>query len=205
MRTVTFSQPDVIRTMETNFVSTWFNQAPEQYPILSHTAAIAAGVREKVACDCLSAQGVRKEAARGAALPKATLPPGAGGTNVKIFFCAPDGRILNYLQGHWTPREFTDHAAFSLELLRVYERGGNENDLRQDITDMHRQCEQGHVREAQRLQQELRGGGLTPGQVARAQEEINAQNIRAQCHRIAVQRLFRDPKPYMNSEQRVIH
>jgi hypothetical protein len=204
MRTVTFSQTDVIRAIETNFVPTWFNQAPGQYPVLTHGAAIAAGVREKVACDCLSAQGVRKEAARGAALPKATLPPGAGGTNVKIFFCTPDGRILNYLQGHWTPKEFTDHAAFSLELMKIYERGGSDSNLRDDITDMHRQCEQVHVREVERLQNLLRIARLTPERVAQTQQEINAQNIRAQCHRIAVQRLLQDPKPYMNNEQRVL-
>lgn len=195
MRAVTFAQKDVIEFVDANFVATWYNQDPRTYPPTSPGA-----VNSNIACNCLAPQGIARGAEARQALVKANnLPPGTGATNVKIFFCTHDGKILNYLQGHWTPKEFVQHARFALSLLKIYEENSGSN-VQGDLIKFHRECEQGHREAAAKAQRELQGSPNRQPLV----EELNAQTIRAQCHVLSVQRLLQDPKPYMREDVRIL-
>lgn len=192
MRAVTFADDDTIAFMKKNFVSTWYNQQPRVYPPTSPNA-----VNAHILCDCLVAHGIAKGAIAARALPKATLPPGTGAGNVKIFFCTPEGETLNYLQGHWTPTEFRQHAQFALALLKIHDAGGPGT--RENMVKLHHECEQGHREAARKAQEELRNSPRNQ----RLIEEINAQNIRANCHELSVQRLLQDPRPFMREDNAV--
>jgi hypothetical protein len=193
MRAVTFAKDDVVDYMRKNFVSTWYNQAPQTYPPTSRFA-----VNHAIACNCLAEQGVAKGASAKRVLPNVNLPPGTGAGNVKIFFCTPDGEIINYLQGHWTPKEFVEHAEFARSLMEIYSAGGAG--VRQEMIRLHHLCAQGHQTAAEKAQRELQ---QSPGD-RRLTEEINAQRIRSQCHELTVQRLLQDPSRYMHEDLAVL-
>lgn len=195
MRAVTFAQTEVIDYLSRNFVSTWFNQQPRVYPPTSPGA-----VNDHIACGCLAVHGLVKGQPAREALrrPDLNLPPGTGAGNVKIFFCTPEAGILNYLQGHWTPKEFTQHADFALALLKLNDAGGT--DARVEMTRLHRECRQVHLDAARQAQQQLQ----TRRGDRRLQEEVNAQNIRAQCHDLSLARLLHDPRSFMQEDVRIL-
>ena len=82
LRTVTFSDPEVRRALDTQFVVTWFNQARDLFP---GEPAAAADHQPQVSEHYLS-----------------TFPDGAGGSNVRLFFCTPDARVAQ--PGELLPR-----------------------------------------------------------------------------------------------------
>ena len=97
MRTVTFSRPDVQALLDDRFVSTWFNQAPNVFPVGSSES-------------------------QKSSYPKSyytNFPDGAGGANVKLFFCTPDGKIVHFAQGYLKPETLRVEAEFALQLLKL--------------------------------------------------------------------------------------
>ncbi len=193
MRAVTFAQTEVVDYLHRNFISTWYNQQPRVYPPTSPAA-----VNDHIACGCLASHGIAKGARQEALRrPDLNLPPGTGAGNVKIFFCTADAAIVNYLQGHWTPKEFVQHADFALALLKLH--GSSPSD-REAMTKLHRECKQVHVEASRKAQQELQA---SPAQ-RKLVEEVNAQNIRAQCHDLSIQRLLQDPQSHMREDLRIL-
>ena len=97
LRTVTFSDPEVRRALDTQFVVTWFNQARDLFP---GEPAAAADHQPQVSEHYLS-----------------TFPDGAGGSNVRLFFCTPDARVVHSIEGFYRPATLLQEVAFARELL----------------------------------------------------------------------------------------
>ena len=45
-----------------------------------------------------------------------SLPEGAGGGNIRAYFCTPRGHIVHLSIGYWKPERFLDEARFALAL-----------------------------------------------------------------------------------------
>lgn len=97
LRTVTFSDPEVRRALDTQFVVTWFNQAKQLFP---GGPAAASDHQPQVSEHYLR-----------------TFPDGAGGSNVRMFFCTPDARVVHSIEGYYRPATFLQEVAFARELL----------------------------------------------------------------------------------------
>ena len=97
LRTVTFSDPEVRRVLDTQFTLTWFNQAKDLFP----GEPGAPGDRQPA----VSEHYLR------------TFPDGAGGGNVRMFFCTPDARVVHSIEGCYRPQTFLAEVAFAQQLL----------------------------------------------------------------------------------------
>lgn len=71
------------------------------------------------------------------------FPQGTGNTNVTMFFCSSDGRVLSHLEGFWAPAAFVREARYVLQARdRLTVRGVEvpENAALEGVRDMHRQA-----------------------------------------------------------------
>ncbi|MBY0527673.1 MAG: hypothetical protein K2R98_30020 [Gemmataceae bacterium] len=48
-----------------------------------------------------------------------SVPEGAGGGNIRIYFCNPQGRVLHQVIGYWKPDRFLDEARFAASLFAM--------------------------------------------------------------------------------------
>ena len=150
MRAVTFSDPKTNELINQNFIVTWFNQAPSLFPRRPVQTCTQHNVR--------------------------TLSEGAGGPNVKCFFCTPQGKIVHFIQGYYGPEVFQREVAFARTVLLA---AGEKKDARLRIRALHEQ----------------RMATLREEHVGRRKGLRYRRQIAN--HRIASQRLLRDPKPFM--------
>ena len=97
LRTVTFSDPEVQKVLDTQFVLTWHNQAQDLFP-------------GKPGSPGDHQPAVSEHYLR-------TFPDGAGGGNVRMFFCTPDARVVHSIEGYYRPATFLQEVAFARELL----------------------------------------------------------------------------------------
>lgn len=91
MRTVTFADLQVVDYLKQNFVVVWHNQSAAIYE--------ARGKQEKYTAEQVKA-----------------YPQGGGGGNVRSYFCAPNGKVLYYLEGFWSGDRYVMEARFAGEL-----------------------------------------------------------------------------------------
>ncbi|GEM_PF-6723741 len=96
MRTVTFADPAIVDRMNRDFVLVWSNQQPD----------LVNGV--PTSPEQAQAPWSQEEAMM--------YPLGGGGGNLRTFFCDPDGRVLHYLEGYWTPEMYGSEMGFAAGL-----------------------------------------------------------------------------------------
>jgi hypothetical protein len=96
---VTFSDPEVQKLLDTQFVLTWHNQAQDLFP-------------GKPGSPADQQPAVSEHYLR-------TFPDGAGGGNVRMFFCTPDARIVHSIEGYYRPATFLAEVAFAQQLMAV--------------------------------------------------------------------------------------
>lgn len=90
MRTATFGDRQVIRTLQRDFVLLWHNQ---------HAGEVLKG----------------EQAAPTAEQVKA-YPEGAGGSNVVTYFAEPGGKVVYKLTGFWRPDRYLSELKFARDL-----------------------------------------------------------------------------------------
>ncbi|HEX6813183.1 MAG TPA: hypothetical protein VF384_16285 [Planctomycetota bacterium] len=162
---MTFSDPEVCRLLDTQFVSTWHNQAQDLFP----GKPGAPGDHQPA----VSEHYLR------------TFPDGAGGGNVRMFFCTPDGRIVHGIEGFYRPETFLAEVAFAQQLLAV---AGDPAELRRRVA----------ARQAG-----LAGELGTAEAAGAAQHRALLQVLHRNLERLA-QRLLELPDRYMVSEPHAI-
>ena len=91
MRTATFGNRQVIRTLQRDFVLLWHNQSP--------------GLNEK------------GEQAEPTDEQVKAYPEGAGGSNVVAYFAEPGGKVAYQLTGFWRPDRFQSELKFARDLV----------------------------------------------------------------------------------------
>jgi hypothetical protein len=89
---VTLKDPGVVRYLSDNFVIAWSNLLPELYGNADPSAPPPASYDARAI---------------------ATTPEGAGGGNIRAYFCRPDGKILHLSVGYWKPERFLAEARFA--------------------------------------------------------------------------------------------
>jgi hypothetical protein len=90
MRTATFGDRQVIRTLQRDFVLLWHNQSPD----LSEKGEQAPATDEQVKA----------------------YPEGAGGSNLVTYFADPSGKVVYRLTGFWRPERFQSELKFARDL-----------------------------------------------------------------------------------------
>jgi len=110
LRTVTFSDPEVQKVLDTQFVLTWHNQAQDLFP-------------GKPGSPGDHQPAVSEHYLR-------TFPDGAGGGNVRMFFCTADARIVHSIEGYYRPATFLAEVAFAQQLMAV---AGDPAELRNRV------------------------------------------------------------------------
>lgn len=131
MRVVTLFEPTTQKYLGEQFVLVTHNQLPQLY------------------CTSSTIDATRENPYPPEQL--AVAHEGAGGGNVRSFFCTPDGRVVNYVAGFWGPRRFLAEADWSLtrmksdaatvardhrELIDVYERDRDELASPEEVAKM---------------------------------------------------------------------
>lgn len=90
MRTATFGDRQVIRTLQRDFILLWHNQSPG----LNEPGEQAQPTPEQIKA----------------------YPEGAGGSNVVTYFADPDGKVVYQLTGFWRPERFRTELTFARHL-----------------------------------------------------------------------------------------
>jgi hypothetical protein len=91
MRTATFGDRQVIRTLQRDFVLLWHNQ----HAGLTERGEQAAATDEQVKA----------------------YPEGAGGSNVVTYIADPGGKVVYKLTGFWRPERYLNELKFGRELV----------------------------------------------------------------------------------------
>lgn len=94
MRAVTFVDPELTDLMNSSLVAAWNNQNPT---LNLGTAA----QQPKPTPDQVAA-----------------YPLGGGSGNIRAYFATPNGQIIHYMQGYWSPKHLRAEIEFSLDLYR---------------------------------------------------------------------------------------
>jgi hypothetical protein len=98
MRANTLAAAEVVGPLNSRFVVAWSNLLPELYGAADpNSDAPAAYNTERVA----------------------RLPEGAGGGNIRIYFCRPDGAVVHQVIGYWRPERFLEELAFAERLMEL--------------------------------------------------------------------------------------
>jgi hypothetical protein len=98
MRAGTLSDPETLRFLRSQFVLVTHNQLPQLYC----TSATV---------DTSSKKSYPKE-------QLATVTEGAGGGNIRSYFCLPDGRVVGFIAGYWKPTRYREEARWMLERMK---------------------------------------------------------------------------------------
>lgn len=96
MRAETLADAEVIGYLNEHFVIAWSNLLPELYGNAEPNAPPPPSY---------NADHVR------------SLPEGAGGGNIRVYFCTPQGRVVHQVVGYWKPARFLEEARQATELL----------------------------------------------------------------------------------------
>lgn len=97
MRADTLADAEVIGFLNQHFVIAWSNLLPELYGNADpHAAPPPSYDPERV-------KGV---------------PEGAGGGNIRVYFCTPQGRVVHQTVGYWKAPRFLEEARRAVELLQ---------------------------------------------------------------------------------------
>ena len=118
MRVVTLFEPNTQKYLAEHFVLVTHNQLPGLYCSSSTIDATAANPYPPEQL--------------------AVAHEGAGGGNVRSYFCTPDGRVVNYVAGFWEPERFLNEADWALARL-AQDAASTARDHRQRIDDYQQQ------------------------------------------------------------------
>jgi hypothetical protein len=117
LRENTLRQAEVIGELHPHFTVAWDNLLPELYPDTGTPKAYSP-----------------EHAAR--------VPEGAGGGNIRIYFCTPDGQIVHQVIGYWKPESLLEEIRFARRLLdQPEQRLALHAERRQRLTEQWRQAE----------------------------------------------------------------
>jgi hypothetical protein len=92
---VTLKDPGVVSYLRANYVVAWSNLLPELYGNSDPSIPPPASYDTRAL---------------------ATTPEGAGGGNIRAYFCRPDGKIVHLTVGYWKPERFLLEARFARDL-----------------------------------------------------------------------------------------
>jgi hypothetical protein len=174
MRAVTFSEKETKRLLSERFVCTWYNQARREFP-------------RRPPKDWKPASG-----------EDPPLPDGAGGGNVKLFFCAPDGRILSYWRGVANPGSFARQARLALDLMPVWRKQrANPRSARRTLARVHQRKAALLRQEAQAVQRKLSGFAPDSPVAAELGERLCGLDLTAEAHQQSARNILRDPRRLM--------
>jgi hypothetical protein len=95
MRADTLAHAEVIGYLNANYVIAWSNLLPELY-----------GNADPNAPPPPKYDPAHVE----------SLPEGAGGGNIRVYFCNPQGRLLHEVIGYWKPEQFLAEAHLAVAL-----------------------------------------------------------------------------------------
>lgn len=91
MRACTLTDPATLAALSRQFVLVTHNQLPELY------------------CSAATVDVATYPAAQ-----LANVTEGAGGNNIRTYFCTPEGRVVGFLAGMWRPPRYRAEAAWAL-------------------------------------------------------------------------------------------
>ena len=112
MRTVTFSDPGVVKLMNEQFVCAWVNKKPER----KFRDGVQARVRGRLG-----------------------LPNGVGMNNVTAVFAGPDGTVVHAMPGYLDIPTFRRHLEFARDLhARLFDASVRQEDRAAIYADAHR-------------------------------------------------------------------
>ncbi len=94
MRAETLADAEVIGFLGEHFTLAWENLMPELFGRADPNAAPPRYAPEQTR----------------------DLPEGAGGGNIRCYFCAPDGRIVHQTLGYWRKERFVAECRFALRM-----------------------------------------------------------------------------------------
>lgn len=137
---MTLSDENVKREIEENWVSTWHNQCPGLY--CNNTA------------DTRTPIPYPPE-------QMAAVKEGAGGGNVRLFFCDSEGRVLSSVRGFLPAERMLEELQFGEELVEMSE-------------DMRSQAREGFIPVSQ-----ARGEVLSPRRMSQVRAMLRARDIAA--------------------------
>ncbi len=98
MRANTLAAAEVVGPLNNRFVVAWSNLLPELYGTADPNP------------DAPPAYETRRVE---------RLPEGAGGGNIRIYFCKPDGVVVHQVIGYWRPNRLLEELAFAEELMKL--------------------------------------------------------------------------------------
>src|SRR5262245_9861530 len=96
MRAETLSHAEVVGFLNEQFVIGWSNLLPELYGNADPNAP--------------PPKAYNSEHLR-------SVPEGAGGGNIRCYFCNAEGKIVHQVVGYWKPERFLEETRFALALL----------------------------------------------------------------------------------------
>lgn len=108
MRVGTLEKKQVIEHLSEHFVLVAHNQLPQLY------------------CNCEASTTGSGEAEGQYPSNQMKVNEGAGGGNVRTFFCTPEGRVVNYLAGYWKEEKYRFEADWSRERIAALVDTGGE-------------------------------------------------------------------------------
>ena len=94
MRAETLADAEVVGLLRQRFTLAWVNLYPELFGVADPNAAPPKYAKAQTD----------------------DLPEGAGGGNIRCYFCTPDGRIVHQTLGLWRPERFQEECRFALSL-----------------------------------------------------------------------------------------
>lgn len=93
LRENTLANAEVLGELHNHFIVAWDNLLPELYP---DTGGPPKGYNPEHV---------------------ASVPEGAGGGNIRIFFCTPDGKVVHQVIAYWKPESLLAEIRFARRLL----------------------------------------------------------------------------------------
>lgn len=97
MRADTLADAEVIGYLNQHFVIAWSNLLPELYGNADPNAPAPPNYNP---------DHVK------------SVPEGAGGGNIRVYFCTPQGRVVHQVIGYWKATRFLEEARLAVELLQ---------------------------------------------------------------------------------------
>jgi hypothetical protein len=121
MRAETLSDAAVVGYLNEHFLMAWSNLLPALYGNADPNAPPPPGYESQHV---------------------ASLPEGAGGGNIRLYFCTPRGELVHQVVGYWKKDRLLAEARFAVKLLERNIRRAHaaQTERRRDLDRQHRQA-----------------------------------------------------------------
>jgi len=113
MRVDTLEKKQVLNNLSKHFVLVAHNQLPQLYCSCQSPAETSDPNQQNV--DPTAPKQYPKN-------QMALVSEGAGGGNIRTFFCMPDGRVINYLAGYWKEEQYRRETDWSLKQISAIQK-----------------------------------------------------------------------------------